>query len=90
VVGTWAEPKTVSGGDDSPVAEAGHPAEVRKKTATGGEEDEGRSRATKPPTPRLAAVEAAEQAQNLRVVGGGSSPAPEKEAAGEGENRGIA
>jgi hypothetical protein len=44
----------------------------------------------KPPTPRLAAVEAAEQAQNLRVVGGGSSPAPKKEAAGEGENRGIA
>jgi hypothetical protein len=55
-----------------------------------GEEDEGQSRATKPPTPRLAAVEAAEQAQNLRVVGGGSSPAPEKEAAGEGENREIA
>jgi hypothetical protein len=63
---------------------------VRKKAATGDEEAEGRSRATKPPTPRLAAVEAAEQAQNLRVVGEGSSPTPEKEAAGEGENRGIA
>jgi hypothetical protein len=35
----------------------------------GGEEDEGRSRATKPPTPWLAAVEAAEQAQKLRIVG---------------------
>jgi hypothetical protein len=56
-----------------------------------GEEDEPACRcATKPPTPRLAAVEAAEQAQNLRVMGGGSSPAPEKEAAGEGENRRIA
>jgi hypothetical protein len=43
--------------------------EVSKKAAAGGEEDEGRSRAMKPPTPRLAAVETAEQAQKLRVVG---------------------
>jgi hypothetical protein len=42
---------------------------VRKKAAARGEEDEGRSRATKPSTPRLAAMEASEQAQKLRVVG---------------------
>jgi hypothetical protein len=42
---------------------------VRKKAAARGEKDEGRSRATKSPTPLLAAVEAAEQAQKLRVVG---------------------
>jgi hypothetical protein len=58
---------------------------VRKKAAARGEEDEGRSRATKPPTPRLAAVEAAEQAQKLRVVGE-ELAGIEEEAAGEREN----
>jgi hypothetical protein len=61
---------------------------VRKKAAAGGEEDEGRSRTTKPPTPRLAAVEAAEQAQKLRVVGE-ELAGIEEEAAGEGENQGM-
>jgi hypothetical protein len=54
---------------------------MRKKAATG----EGCRCATKPLTPRLAAVEAAEQAQKLRVVGGGGweLAGVGKEAAGE-------
>jgi hypothetical protein len=40
--------------------------------------------ATEPPTPWLAAVEAAEQDQKLRVVEGGELTGVEKEAAGEG------
>jgi hypothetical protein len=43
----------------------------------------------KPPTPRLAAVEAAEQAQKLRVVDEELAGVGE-EAVGEGENRGMA
>jgi hypothetical protein len=47
--------------------------EVGKKAAARGEEYEGRSQrcrcATKPSTPWLATVEAAEQAQKLRVIG---------------------
>jgi hypothetical protein len=54
-----------------------------------GEEDEPACRcAMKPPTPRLAAVEVAEQAQKLRVVGGGELIGVGKEAAGEGRIEG--
>jgi hypothetical protein len=45
--------------------EGGHRS-LRKKAVTG----EGCRCATKPPMPRLAAVEAAEQDQNFRVAGG--------------------
>jgi hypothetical protein len=65
--------------------------EMRKKAATGGGEDEGLSRrcrcTTKPPTPWQAAVEVAEQAQKLRVVGVGSSPASERRLPERGESR---
>jgi hypothetical protein len=50
--------------------------ERTEKKVVGGEEDAGRSwrsrGATKPPTPRLAAVEVAEQALVLRVWGWGA------------------
>jgi hypothetical protein len=56
---------------------------VRKKAATG----EGCRCATKLPTSQLAAVEAAEQAQKLRVVEGGSSPASKRRLPERGESR---
>jgi hypothetical protein len=60
--------------------------------AIGGEEDEGMSQrchcTTKPPTPRLAVVEATEQAQKLRVVGGRELAGVRKEASGEGRIEG--
>jgi hypothetical protein len=47
------------------------PASEKEAFGEGRIEGDGRGCcATKPPTPRLAAVEAAEQAQNLRVAGG--------------------
>jgi hypothetical protein len=54
----------------------------------GGEKVEGRSRcATKPPTPLLAAVDAGEQAQKLRVMG--EELRHGRRRLLEGENRGM-
>jgi hypothetical protein len=63
------------------------PASEKEASGEGRIEEDGLGRcATKPPTPQLAAVEAAEQAQNFRVAGGVLSGVGKK-ATGGGESR---